>query len=70
MLVNGKRRCDFCQREIVKGERYVVRRIDRSEIPPNFTVTDMTLDESGQIRFDICRDCQNRMRLSGEPSVD
>lgn len=68
MLRDGLRSCDLCQREIAKGERYAMRRIDRSEIPKGFGI--MTSDESGQIQFDICRDCQNRMGLSGEPAVD
>lgn len=70
MLKDGERRCDVCDRRIEKGERYAVRRIDRSEIPQDFVPADMTPDDSGQIRFDICRDCQRKMGLSGEPAVE
>lgn len=69
MLRDGERRCDMCQRLIGSGERYGMKRISRSEIPQNFAVANMTPDESGQIQFDICQDCQNRMGLSGEAAV-
>jgi len=70
MLRNGLHYCDLCQREIATGERYVVRRIDRSEIPQGFAAAKMKPDGSAQIQFDICRDCQTRMGLSGEVTVD
>ena len=70
MLKDGERRCDVCNRKIEKGEAYVVRRIPRSEIPSEFTITDMTPDESGHFRFDICRDCQRKIGLSGEPAAE
>ena len=64
MLRDGLRRCDLCQREIAKGERYAVRRFERSEIPQGFSHRD------GPIVIDICRDCQNRMGLVGETAID
>jgi hypothetical protein len=60
----------MCRREIRKGERYVVKRIKRSEIPKGFAAANMTADASGHVRFDICQDCQNRMGLLGEAAVD
>lgn len=68
MLVNDERRCDLCQREIAKGERYAIKRLDGSEIPEGFTAR--TFIDTGQIVFNICQDCQSRMGLSGEAAVD
>jgi len=70
MLRDGLRRCDLCQREIGDGEPYATKTIPRSEIPQGFAAARMTPDESGHIQFDICADCQSRMRLSGVAAVD
>lgn len=64
MLRDGLRSCDLCQRAIAKGERYIIRTFERDEIPRNFSRA------GAKVRFDICKDCQDRMRLMGEEAAD
>ncbi len=64
MLKDGERRCDFCQSEIPKGERYIVKTFEKDEIPQTFSYA------GSDLRLDICKDCQIKMRLVGEESVE
>ena len=73
MLQNGVRRCDLCNREIPKGQRFIAHLVEKTEIPQgvNLTLADTTIDERGDIRMDICWTCQTNIGLlSGEEAVD
>ena len=64
MLRDGLRRCDMCQRRIAKGERYIVKTFEKDEIPEGFSRA------GTDVRLDICKTCQARMKLTGEESVN
>lgn len=64
MLKDGERTCEMCQRVIAKGERYIIRMFEQDEIPQSFS------QAGARVRFDICKDCQDRLRVMGEEAVD
>lgn len=64
MQRNGLRYCDLCQREVAKGERYIVKTFEKDEIPRSFS------HAGTDLRLDICKDCQIKMKVVGEESVD
>ena len=67
MLLNDKRHCDICEKEIAKGDRFTVHRIARWEVP--FAVAG--LDHQGDFRLDICLSCRDAMGLvSGDEVVN
>ena len=72
MVKNGIRRCDVCDREIAKGETYVVTKIDKGYIPKGVNVASsrFNVDSLGNIHMDICMTCQKGMSLSGEEMVN
>jgi len=72
MVKDGERRCDACDKEITKGERYFSAIIERDSIPSNANIADagFTVDFLGNVRLDLCSTCHATMLLSGEEMVN
>ena len=71
MVRNDVRYCDFCEKEIARGERYMSGLIERDLVPHglNIAKSGLTVDALGNIRVDLCASCRNLMSLSGDEAV-
>ena len=72
MLKGVRRYCDLCDREIMKGHRYIAAIIERDLIPVESKIADtgLAVDRMGNIQADLCLTCSSTMMtLSGEERV-
>ena len=78
MVQDNQRSCDVCGAEIPNCEKYVVSKVRKNKVPlfqemmeakPELAAT-TTLDANGNLRLDICLDCQMNMKMSGTPTVN
>jgi hypothetical protein len=74
MLKEGVRHCDVCGEVILKGQKYSVSLVPKDqaqladslfEAAPDMAAT-RTVDDSGNLRLDICLECKLNMVTPGE----
>jgi hypothetical protein len=71
MVSRSVRYCDRCEDVIPKGKQYAACVVPMCNMPTVRTSISVgTLDPSGNLRFDFCRDCRLHMVLRKEALVN
>jgi hypothetical protein len=71
MLKDNLRHCDICNREITKGSRYLVHKIEKQDIPRAVDIRTQSVDADGNVLLDLCLVCRTKIGLRGRKrSVD
>ena len=78
MLRDVGRLCDVCGYNILKGEKYIVSKVPKTNAQTILEMTQAnpetapttTVDSEGNLRLDICLDCHMHMHLPGTSAVN
>ena len=68
MVVNERRSCDVCYKEIKKGERYIAHTVQEDHVP--LALVERAVDVEGNVQLDICLDCRDITGMSGKEAVN